>query len=241
MNIQPLNLKQKSLDSFVKTKSTRVTKEAEEALAVQLHLDGLKHLNEGNLDLAKESFHLLLQSSFLADCKAKDVGGEETSASKALDSISLKLEYSCLKNLGLIALEESQDSTALSHFLQACELDRTDVTLLQHLANTAMRLGDFMIARHALEQNVHLSPSHWPSLSALCRLLFAIEDYPACLNLLLTALEAKEDYEEGLCYLQWIMENRPYLCHGQIELWKYTCKAAPSVYDKVMSYCLLNF
>ena len=62
-------------------------------MAVQLHLDGLKHLNEGNLDLAKESFHLLLQSSFLADCKAKDVGGEE-----------VRFYYPTLLNLNYVAV-----------------------------------------------------------------------------------------------------------------------------------------
>ena len=77
---------------------------------------------------------------------------QQNSKGTPLDRVSLKLEYSCLKNLGLISLEESDDKTALSHFLQACQLDNTDVTLLHHLASTAMRLGDFMVARQALEQ-----------------------------------------------------------------------------------------
>ena len=52
----------------------------QEARAVQLHLDGLKHLNEGNLGSAKDSFGALLKSPFITDSRAKHVGDPEVSA-----------------------------------------------------------------------------------------------------------------------------------------------------------------
>ena len=29
----------------------------------------------------------------------------------------------------------------------------------------------------------------------------------------------------GICYIQWIVKERPYLCHGQSEIWKYVLYA----------------
>ena len=52
----------------------------QEARAVQLHLDGLKHLNEGDLSSAKDSFLALLKSPFITDSRAKHIGDPEVSA-----------------------------------------------------------------------------------------------------------------------------------------------------------------
>ena len=46
----------------------------------------------------------------------------------------------------------------------------------------------------------------------------------------------------GICYIQWIVKERPYLCHGQSEFWKYVlyaqCKCVPYAMGIPYAVCM---
>jgi len=57
-------------------------------------------------------------------------------------------------------------------------VDSSDITVWSQLASLSSSLGNLLLARKALEQALVCHPSHWPTIEALCTVLFSLQDYP---------------------------------------------------------------
>jgi tetratricopeptide (TPR) repeat protein len=88
------------------------------------------------------------------------------------------LRHLLLKQLASLSQKQKYDyANGLNYYIEAAELDSSDVCLWYEMAQCAFELGNFIIAKLAFEQSLQINPSYWPSLDALIVLLYAIGNY----------------------------------------------------------------
>jgi len=140
----------------------------------------------------------------------------------SLDEELKKLEYIIYKNLATIYTQTESYSDALDsqikvkiriiktrrqlkfHFtnIKAAKLDASDICLWYDMGENAIRLKRFQIARLAFEKSLNIDANYWPSLNNLVILLYALGNYPLCLEYTLKTLKMDKFYMNGLIILK---------------------------------------
>lgn len=198
MLLTPLNRDNSSNAALISTSTKKTTKEAQESACFQEYHDALKLQRDGDMNGAKALYQHLLQSSFLS---GEEGGGGNTSATAA------KLKYSIFRNLAGIFKDQGDLSVAIDTYLKATHIDDSDITTWLQLSKAAQLQGNLPVARIALEKAVECSPDHWQSLDQLCKVLFTVQDNPACLTKCSTALKRNPFYIRGLVYVKHILHE----------------------------------
>ncbi|XP_021936408.1 calcineurin-binding protein cabin-1-like isoform X2 [Zootermopsis nevadensis] len=159
-------------------------------------------LREKNFGAAKGIFQTLLENSFLVEITKRD-------GTEGLRHPALVLKYSCLKNMGMLLEKQGELQGALQRFLQASELDRSDVTLWYRIGKVALLVVDYELACDAFLEGLRCSPRHWPCLDNLVTVLYVLNGYLPCLLYIARAFELDPDFAKGLAFRDKILAEQP--------------------------------
>lgn len=190
------------------------TKEAQEEEAIAVYNRALKLQNENDFEAAEKVFQELLGLQFVASANA-----EEEDEEGPLSPI-LMLKYSSYKNLGSISTRRGDYMSAAEAYLQAVEIDSTDVSLWYRIGVTAKKMHKYPLARLAFEQGLKCNPNHWSSLDNVITVLYVQNDYAACLYYISQALERETFYVKGLAIRDQIYKEHPTLRMDFLHLFK---------------------
>ncbi|XP_071957281.1 calcineurin-binding protein cabin-1-like [Antedon mediterranea] len=183
------------------------TKEAQEAEAYALYNKALE-LQRANLhEEAELHYKKLLNTSLLK----KAVAHEDSNPEQILHQPGFMLKYSTYKNLASLASQKTDKKTAMEFYLEAINIDSTDVSLWYKIGNLALELVHIPLARIAFEQAYQCNPKHWPSLDSLCTVLYALCDYPGCLYYIAKCFELDSCYPKGHVLRKKIFSEQPSL------------------------------
>lgn len=177
-------------------------KQAKENESLDLYNKALELQQKGDNRKAEEAYKMLLATSLIAEAPPP---GEE-----GLTQPGQVLKYSAYKNLAVLAEARGDVNSATDCYLEAVQLDDSDVTVWFHVGEVAMKSFDLCLARQAFEQGLQCNPKHWPCMDALCTVLYSIGDYVACLHLIAKALERDEEYLKGLALRDKIFAEEAY-------------------------------
>lgn len=112
----------------------------------------------------------LLQSRFIQILEDKLV---VTGATEQLQ----RIRFLCLKNLGgVVALTTSRSREALDLFRQATDTDSSDIALWDRYGTLAAQMGEWTIAKAALQQALMIEPRHPTLGEKLLQLLLHVGD-----------------------------------------------------------------
>ncbi|XP_069674696.1 calcineurin-binding protein cabin-1-like isoform X2 [Periplaneta americana] len=179
-----------------------VTREAQEQTAFAQYNDALVMLRDKNFEGARTIFQDLLENSFLVEVTKQE-------GTEGLGHPALVLKYSCLKNMGTIYEKQGELQGALKSFLQAAELDGSDVTLWYRIGTVAVQVVDYELACDAFLEGLRCSPRHWPCLDNLVTILYVLNDYIPCLLYIARAFELDPDFLKGLAFRDKILLEQP--------------------------------
>lgn len=87
------------------------------------------------------------------------------------------LKYSAYKNLGNLALLRGDQKQAVEYLLEAVCLDSTDVSVWYRIGQVAIELIHLPLAHFSFREGLRCNPNHWPSLTSIITVLYAISDY----------------------------------------------------------------
>uniref|UniRef100_A0A8C4NFU0 Calcineurin binding protein 1 n=1 Tax=Eptatretus burgeri TaxID=7764 RepID=A0A8C4NFU0_EPTBU len=123
----------------------------------------------------------------------------------------LLLKYSAFKNLARLAEQDSESTKALHYYLEAVQLDGSDVSLWQRLASVACSLSLLPLARYGWLQGLERNPGHWPCLNGLMTVLYALGDHTTCLYYISQALMKDCGCAKALALREQIFREYPSL------------------------------
>lgn len=190
-----------------------------------LYNRALASYGQGVFDRAENEFRHLVVSPYFAQC------GYKSGLKKR--PVTVQLQFNSHKYLGLCLAKREAYKESLDQLEKALDIDRSDPILFFKFAVTAVRAGDLMAARNALEVSFRLTETvpgqeirHWPSLDLVISVTYKLEDYIACLRYIEWALKLDPNYEKGKRLQNQIYEECPYL-HSDPEIQKRPIKPRP--------------
>ncbi|XP_068250367.1 uncharacterized protein [Palaemon carinicauda] len=180
------------------------TREALEAEASKNYNRALKLHATKEYEQAYELFTLVLQNPYIE--KACWPEGVEPGGTLPQD---LALKYSCLKNLGNLAYKQGEFEKSVDYYLEAIQIDKTEVTVWHRLGSSAIKVLDFELALVAFQEGFNVNPNHWPCIDQLLSVLFIVKSFMDCLGLAALALERDPGYIKALAFTEKIFEIQP--------------------------------
>jgi hypothetical protein len=93
-----------------------------------------------------------------------------------------------LKNVAVVEQHQGNLSMALRHFVEASEIEDTDVVLWHRIGKISEETNKFKLARYAYERALGCSPRHTACMDRLFHVLAILRDDVACLRLACHAL-----------------------------------------------------
>ncbi|ELU14548.1 hypothetical protein CAPTEDRAFT_199502 [Capitella teleta] len=194
----------------------KTTKEAQETKAVTLYNEALVQLKEGLAEKAKKTLNELLTIGIVKEAEPKEEGSDGVSHP------ALVLKYSCYKNLASLAVKDGDLDVAVEYLLQAVNVDATDVTVWHKIGVIALKLEHFSLARHSFEQGLECNSDHWPCMDQVITLLYALNNYHACLVYISRALSRDPGYLKGLVFMHKIFKEQKSFKYETLDLFR-TC------------------
>ena len=108
----------------------------------------------------------------------------------------MRLQFNAHRYLGLCLSKREAFKDSLNELEKALDIDNSDPTLFFKFAVIAIRSGDLMAARNALEISFRVTETvpgqqirHWPSLDLIISVTFKLEDCLSCLRYIEWALQ----------------------------------------------------
>lgn len=185
-----------------------VTREAQEEEAFGLYRKALNQLQQDNFSDARSTFKELLSLPFVDRARPSE---EE----KGPLPPALMLKYVALKNIGSIEVQLGDTRSAVEAYLNAVEIDSSDVTVWFKIGKLAITLYLYPLARIAFEEGLGCSPKHWPCLSNLMTVLYVLNDYTTCLHYIGRSLRLDPGYTKALVLKEAIFKEHPSLKSSQ--------------------------
>ncbi|XP_064634995.1 calcineurin-binding protein cabin-1-like [Lineus longissimus] len=179
------------------------TKEAQESEAFSIYNKGLSLQRQGDTDAAKDVLQSLLDSSLI-----KNAARKEDQDTGNLLQPDMLLKYSAYKNLASIAAHRGDYNDAMESYLEAVNVDSSDVTLWHKIGTTAIKLDNYQLAKFAFMQGLSCNKNHWPCLDHAITVLYALNNYTTCLYYIGQALERDPGYLKGLAFRQQIFSEQ---------------------------------
>ncbi|CAB3375984.1 Hypothetical predicted protein [Cloeon dipterum] len=180
----------------------QVTREAQEDQAVSQYKEALELQRQGEVNKSADILRELLSTNLLQEV--------EKSSIKQYQPL-LALKYACLKNLANLELKAENKSEALDYYLQAVQLDDTDVSLLYKVGCLAEQLDRFDLAAVSFHEGLQCSPNHWLCLDRLITVLYATNGYLTCLSFVAKGLQKDSDYTKCLVLRDAMLKETPSL------------------------------
>ncbi|XP_055382064.1 calcineurin-binding protein cabin-1-like [Condylostylus longicornis] len=140
----------------------RVTKEAEETIAVSEYMRALKYKADKDYENAMILFTELLETTVLNELSAEDKENKLYS-----------VRYNCHKNIAYIYEEKKEYEQALENYMKALELDDTEVFMMNRMGQLALKLEKWDLAEYVFQKCLARNPNHWAAadgvLDCLCK------------------------------------------------------------------------
>ncbi|XP_040064460.1 calcineurin-binding protein cabin-1 [Ixodes scapularis] len=211
-----------------------VTREAQEEEAFGLYRKALGQVQQENFSEALATFKELLLLPFVHKASSDDGKGPLSPA--------LSLKYVALKNLGSIQLQLGDARSAVEAYLDAVEIDSSDVTVWFKMGKLALTLHLYPLARISFEEGLKCSPKHWLCLNNLMTVLYALNDYQTCLHYIARALKLDPGYTKALALRDAIYKEHPALSNneffGDCDPSVFTCAATEAEAAEVVKEAL---
>ncbi|KAH3745483.1 calcineurin-binding protein cabin-1 [Pelomyxa schiedti] len=184
----------------------------QEVLCMSLYRTALDLHQQENFSAATVQYIKLLEQECIKNVAL--TGGEH-----GLKTKMLKLKYLGYKNLGAVLHRQGDNEGSINCFLNALQLDNTDVMVLLNLAQVAREDGNMTLGRWSLETALMLNPTYWPTLKMMTELLYVIGDYPCCMKALERALIIDPNWSEATVLRNEInIETSPKYMHSLIDM-----------------------
>ncbi|XP_034242546.1 calcineurin-binding protein cabin-1-like [Thrips palmi] len=231
-------LNESSSDESEEDNEEKETIEAQEDRAFSLYKRALELRQRGSYSDAEELLISILNDDFLAN-----VSPEELSDGHARPAAALK--YACLKNLGNVLVLQNRAEDGLKCFIQAVELDNSDVTMWHQMGKVALQIDDFHLASRAFQEGLRCNSRHWPCLDLLLPLLYALNDYLGCLLLVSRTLELDAEYPQALALQNQIakedrnlIQNFKFFFPGERDISEVCCDIPEEELSNLISHAL---
>jgi hypothetical protein len=137
----------------------------QEAECRRLYEEALVLQRQNDLHRAEENYQRLLSSSLYED------------ASTASLPTLQRLRYVALRNLADIEIKSDRKETAVSHLVEAIELNDEDAMMWFRLGCAAREVQRYGLARSAFSTSLARQPTHWLTLQSLCEVLYLVGDF----------------------------------------------------------------
>ncbi|CAN7999066.1 unnamed protein product [Ixodes hexagonus] len=183
-----------------------VTREAQEEEAFGLYRKALGQVQKENFSDALSTFKELLSLPFVQ--KARPAASDD---GRGPLPPALMLKYVALKNLGSIHVQLGDTRSAVEAYLDAVEIDPSDVTVWFKMGKLALTLHLYPLARISFEEGLKCSPKHWLCLNNLLTVLYVLNDYQTCLHYTAKALKLDPGYTKALALRDVIYKEHPAL------------------------------
>uniref|UniRef100_A0A2C9JR21 Calcineurin-binding protein cabin-1 n=1 Tax=Biomphalaria glabrata TaxID=6526 RepID=A0A2C9JR21_BIOGL len=222
LRISALNDSSDLEDDQIETQLTK-TKEAKEAEAFAAYNKALSHQHKGNILHAEKLLRNLFDHPLLKE--AAGLVADDTQLQNKNHS-GLQLLYSIHKNLASILLQRNELREAMAAYIEAVQIDSTEVTVWFQMGQVARKLENYPLAKICFQQALQCNSHHWPSLDNAITVTYALGDYLLCLQNISLALEKDCGYSKGLALRKEIYQEQPSLEKFTKELFLY---CAPSI------------
>ncbi|KAG8195575.1 hypothetical protein JTE90_002197 [Oedothorax gibbosus] len=197
------------------------TREAQEEEAYSLYHLALKKQSQGKVEESETLLKEILEMEFLTQIQPNeddsDDDDEEGKKEGAPLRPALTLKYLLHKNLGKIANDRKDYQAAVAFFLDALEIDNTDVMMWYQMGKASINIANYSLARLCFEEGLKCNPNHWPCLDNVITVMYTLNDYANCLYYIAKALERECYYLKGLVFRDEIYREDPSLksfCEG---------------------------
>ncbi|GFQ82744.1 calcineurin-binding protein cabin-1 [Trichonephila clavata] len=187
------------------------SREAQEEEAYSLYHLALKRQSEGKIEEAEDMLKEILEMEFLTQTQVDE------DADKAPLRPALTLKYLLYKNLASISNGKKDFRAAVEYFLEALEIDPTDVFMWYQMGKASLNIFNYSLARLCFEEGLKCNPNHWPCLDNVITVMYTLNDYANCLYYISRALERECYYLKGLAFKDEIYREDPSLksfCEG---------------------------
>ncbi|GFT23499.1 calcineurin-binding protein cabin-1, partial [Nephila pilipes] len=187
------------------------SREAQEEEAYSLYHLALKKQSEGKIEEAEEMLKEVLEMDFLTQAQPDEDTNEAPLGS------ALTLKYLLYKNLANISIGKKDSRAAVEYFLEALEIDPTDVYMWYQMGKASINISNYSLARLCFEEGLKCNPNHWPCLDNVITVMYTLNDYANCLYYISKALERECYYLKGLAFKDEIYREDPSLksfCEG---------------------------
>ncbi|GIY46166.1 hypothetical protein CDAR_570561 [Caerostris darwini] len=182
------------------------SREAQEEEAYSSYHLALKKQSEGKSEEAEEMLKEILEIEFLAQAQPNEDSNDEAPLRPALT-----LKYLLYKNLANVSNTKKDFHAAVEYFLEALEIDNTDVFMWYQMGKAAVNILNYSLARLCFEEGLKCNPSHWPCLDNIITVMYTLNDYANCLYYIAKALERECYYLKGLVFKDEIYREDPSL------------------------------
>ncbi|XP_063980045.1 calcineurin-binding protein cabin-1-like isoform X2 [Diachasmimorpha longicaudata] len=202
MKISALN-EESSEESDEENNLPKITKEAQEQIALIEYNKALELLTESKIEDALHILKDLLETELLDQVEKPEVPDGRSRP-------MLSLKYCCYKNIGGIYAQMNRYEKAIDYYWEAANLDDTDVMLWCRMGSLALETANLEFACSSFKQGLKCNPNHWPCLDSIITAMFAVPDYMNCLLYISMALERDPSYVKGLAFREKIFKDIPY-------------------------------
>ncbi|XP_055949732.1 calcineurin-binding protein cabin-1-like isoform X2 [Argiope bruennichi] len=187
------------------------SREAQEEEAYSLYHSALKKQSEGKTEEAENMLKEILEMEFLTQAQPSEDSND------APLGPALTLKYLLYKNLANVSNAKKDFRAAVEYFLEALEIDGTDVFMWYQIGKAALNIHNYALARLCFEEGLKCNPNHWPCIDNVITVMHALNDYANCLYYIAKALERECYYLKGLAFKDEIYREDPSLksfCEG---------------------------
>lgn len=116
-----------------------------------------------------------------------------------------QLRFSVLKNLGNLIQDD------ITHYVEALQLDSTDICLWIKAGDRSTKLSNFVFARHCYEQALEFNPSNWVAIDRLIEIYFILHLPFELHDMCMRALVLNRNHEKAQILLREAKNLQPTL------------------------------
>ena len=202
IKIKALNELEESSGEVTQT-CVQITREAQEEGLVGVYEEAIRTLSSGDEESAKQML-LKLNETLNTKTIVKKCSSQQ---------FYQRLRYSTLKNLGIITND-------LNYYLEALELDATDVSLWVKTGRRAALVLNYQLARDCFESAYSLSPNNWIVIDRLIETTFVLHDLYHCFRFCCLALDRDHTFIKAIIIFNECLRLHPMFAKDMDEKYK---------------------
>ncbi|KAF2352524.1 Tetratricopeptide-like helical domain [Trinorchestia longiramus] len=195
------------------------SREVLESTAHSNHSAAIQHMALTQDGKAEECFLAVLANPYVANAAPSSESGKLRGHHLTPE---LSLKYSCYKNLANIHMKRKSYQAASDYYLQAMELDASEVGVCYRLGMVATQLRDFDLALVAFQEGLKTSPHHLICLDQLLSVLLVLGMHVEVLAVAITVLRRHPGHTKARAFTDYILRVLPHCARTVRHLYKHS-------------------